>query len=270
MQGAGIWDVLQRLKSGKRRPVLVILRAGDSSLHPKWLDNKLERNWDLHLSYYGDELDPFPDRPSDVTLTREKGTKSQGTVVCLEKLGDRLDDYDWIWLPDDDLSADCATLNRFFDIVMNNRFELSQPALGAGSVAGHDIVRQKPAFKWRYTSFVEVMCPCFSRSAFIKCRPYFGATMSSWGVDLLFAKILGYPRRGIAIVDETPVVHSRLGKEGNNIALVRAAGIEPVDECLRFLRTHDFPVDVWPYHTKLLREYAGVDLSGRLVSFDDE
>jgi hypothetical protein len=86
----------------------------------------------LHLSYFGDQTLPFPDRPADVTLSFEKGTKATGTIACLSKLGDRISSYDWFWLPDDDLKADLPTLNRFFEIASEYDLDLAQPALGAG------------------------------------------------------------------------------------------------------------------------------------------
>ena len=51
--------------------------------HPEWLQGARpeSRTWDLHLSYFGDRDDPFPDRPADVTLSFEKGTKAIGTVA---------------------------------------------------------------------------------------------------------------------------------------------------------------------------------------------
>ena len=37
------------------RRALVILRAGDQSLHPEWFTNARpeSRNWDFHISYFG-------------------------------------------------------------------------------------------------------------------------------------------------------------------------------------------------------------------------
>ena len=53
------------------RRMLVVLRAGDMSLHTGWLQGAPpeSRTWDLHLSYFGDHSDPFPNRPADVTLS---------------------------------------------------------------------------------------------------------------------------------------------------------------------------------------------------------
>ena len=94
------------------RRCLVVLRAGDQSLHPAWLDarDQPRRLWDLHLSYFGPSDDPFPDRPADVTLSREPGPKLIGLADCFDNPSTRfprpLESYDWIWLPDDDMLMD--------------------------------------------------------------------------------------------------------------------------------------------------------------------
>jgi len=243
-----------------RRRVLVVLRAGDTSLHTGWLKGAPPetRSWDLHLSYFGDYSSPFWDRPSDVTLSFEKGTKAIGTVACLNKLGERIEAYDWVWLPDDDLRADLATLNRFFEIVVEHDLDLAQPALGGGSYVSYDITVQRPHMKLRYTTFVEIMASCFSRRALGLCRPYFDATVSSWGPNHLFPRLLGYPERRIAIVDETPVVHIRPVAQGPNIALAWQLGFDPQQELRDFMRVHGLRrrFDTW----------AGIDREGRLVT----
>jgi SEC-C motif/Protein of unknown function (DUF707) len=243
-----------------RRRTLVVLRAGDTSLHADWLQGApLEgRNWDLHLSYFGDGSDPFPDRPLDVTMSFEKGTKATGTVACLNKLGERVTAYDWVWLPDDDLRTDLPTLNRFFDIIADHDLDLAQPALGAGSYVAYDITVQRPHMRLRYTTFVEIMAACFSRRALALCRPYLDATVSSMGPSHLFPRLLGYPERKIAIVDETAVVHTRPLKQGPNIALVRTLGIDPDEELSHFLHKHGL--------TKRFETWAGIDQHGRLLS----
>ena len=251
-----IWPLNRK----RRRRALVVLRAGDSSLHPEWLQGAPPetRNWDLHLSYFGDQHYPFPERPADVTLSIEKGTKATGTVVALAKLCKRVAAYDWIWLPDDDLKADLPTLNRFFDIVLDHDLDLAQPALGTGSYVSYDITVQRPHMKLRYTSFVEIMAACFSRRALEICRPYLGATISSWGPSHLFPRLLGYPHRKIAIVDQTPIVHTRPVACGPNITLARKIGISPEKEMKDFMRVHNL--------TRRLETFAGIDLNGKLIS----
>lgn len=245
---------------GAARRVLVILRAGDQSLHPEWFTNARpeNRNWDFHISYFGDLKRPFRNRYADVTLSFEKGTKSAGTVACLEKLGSRVDEYDWIWLPDDDLWTDLPTLNRFFDIVAEYKLDLAQPALGAGSYVAFGITAQRPHLRLRYTTFVEIMAPCFSRRALQLCAPYLGETTSSWGISWLLPKLLGYPERGIAVIDETPVVHTRPVAKGPNIALTWQLGVDPEQELEDFLKKHQLE--------KRLDTWGAIDRAGNYIS----
>ena len=238
---------------GKRR-VLIITRADDSSLHPGWLAGAPpeSRTWDLHLSYFGDRPDPFADRPDDVTLTFEKGTKSAGLEACMNKLADRIASYDWICVIDDDVAADLATWNRFVQIVEEYDLDLAQPALGSGSYVAHDITRQRPHMALRFTTFVELMATCLSQRAFELGRPYLNATISSWGADLIFPKLLGYPKDKIAIVDETPVIHTRPVAGGPNIARARELGVDPKKELQNFLDRHGVTrrFDTWGGITK--------------------
>jgi hypothetical protein len=242
--------------AGQRR-ALVIARVGDASLHPGWLAGAApgSRNWDLHLSYFGDRPDPFQERPDDVTLTIEKGTKSIGLNASMDKLADRIWTYDWMWVLDDDLAADLATLNRFVEIVEEYELDLAQPALGGGSYVAYDITRQRPHMALRFTSFVESMAPCFSRRALELCLPYLNSTVSSWGPDYLFPKLLGYPKDKIAIVDETPVIHTRPVAMGPNIALAKELGADPNKELQAFLRLYGL--------TRRFDTWGGITRDGR-------
>src|SRR2546423_553078 len=48
-----------RCDTGPVRRNLVIVRAGDTSLHENWLAGPVDRNWDLIVSYYGDDPERF-------------------------------------------------------------------------------------------------------------------------------------------------------------------------------------------------------------------
>ncbi len=136
--------------------------------------------------------------------------------------------------------------------------ELAQPALGATSHASYDITLQRLHLRLRYVSFVEIMAACFSRRALAICRPYLGATVSSWGPNHLFPRLLGYPTRQIAIVDETPCVHARPVGRGPNLALARSLGVDPHVELENFMRTHAL--------THRYETFAAIDRRGELLT----
>lgn len=238
----------------------MVARVGDTSLHPGWLMGSLpeSRNWDLHLSYFGDQECPFQESPSDVTLSFEKGTKAVGTVACVKKLAARIWSYDWVWFPDDDLAAELVTLNRFFELVEQYNLDLAQPALGRGSYVYHEITLQRPQMTLRFTTFVEIMAACFSRYALTVCLPYFDATISSFGPNHLFPKLLGYPKNKIAIIDQTPVIHTRPVGLGPNILLAKQLGVNPHDELQNFLRQYAL--------TRRFDTWGGVTKDGRYIT----
>ena len=118
-------------------------------------------------------------------------------------------DYEYVWLPDDDLDTDWATINKLFRVAKAVGLELAQPALTPDSYIAHPIVRQVPGTLLRFTNFVELMAPLFSQSALGKCAYTFRGNKSAWGVDYAWTAILGRPENKIAIIDAVPVKHTR-------------------------------------------------------------
>ena len=219
--------------SGDPRRNLVIVRAGDSSLHPAWLAGPGERNWDLVVSYFGKDPDRY--RVADVTRIDGTGPKWPPLQALLMDHPGYLDNYDYIWLPDDDLAMSKSDMNRFFDICREHRLELAQPSLTADSPMNHPLLINNSASRLRFTNFVEVMAPCFSSELLRRALPTFSATQSGWGIDWLWPRLVHNQSSGVAVVDEIIIRHTRpLG--GPNYDAMRAKGESPLDELLAFQR----------------------------------
>lgn len=195
---------------------LVIVRAGDQSLHPHWLDKNTTRNWDLVVSYYGDEAKPYADQYDH--LHRFKGSKWQGLHDFCQNNVAMLEQYDYIWLPDDDLLTTCENINQFFDHCQSHALTLAQPALLISSFISHHVTLQRFFCEYRRTNFVEIMAPCFNQSFFQLVKHTFGINSSGWGLEWLWkdmAEKNDMDRFGI--IDTTPIYHSRpvsIGKNG--------------------------------------------------------
>ena len=58
---------------------LVIVRAGDQSLHPQWTSDPSSRNWDLIVSYFGN--DPARFRGAGENRIDDKGQKYHGSAA---------------------------------------------------------------------------------------------------------------------------------------------------------------------------------------------
>ena len=212
---------LSRSKKG-----LVVIRCGDASLHPEYVNQHAV--FDVVLSYFGNDL------PYDLTHIQYvhycKGSKWEGLNAFFQANPSIWQAYDYIWLPDDDLSSDVANINQFLQIAAQERFDLAQPGLTHNSYWSFLITRQVKGLRYRVSNFVEVMAPLFSRSAFAVCVDTFAENKSGFGLDFLWRTLL--KGRKIGIIDQTPVFHTRpVGSAGNGMGAQKAGNVvTPRDE----------------------------------------
>jgi hypothetical protein len=189
-----------------RRRNLVIVRAGDTSLHEQWLDGDAERNWDLIVNYFGD--DPQCYRRDDVRRIDSKSQKWLALHDLIQKLDEEVFCYDHIWLPDDDLRATKDGINLLFEIFAKHSLALAQPALTPDSHISHLITLRSKSFQLRFTNFVEIMAPCFSRDCLKQLLPSFNENQSGWGLDFIWPTRIADWKR-IGIIDAVTVCHTR-------------------------------------------------------------
>jgi hypothetical protein len=212
----------------------------------------------LIVNYFGD--DPARYRNDDVRRIDSKGPKWPALFELIQNLGQDAYNYDRVWLPDDDLSATKAEINSLFDIVEKYALALAQPALTADSHLGHLITLRNRSFHLRFTNFVEIMAPCFSRDFLKQMLPSFNENLSGWGLDFFWpTKISDWKR--IAIIDAVTVCHTRpVG--GPNYRHLVGGGKDPQQELRDLLAKHG----VTP---QLPFVRGGIDTSDRRLSMYD-
>lgn len=208
----------------KKRRFLVIARVGDESLHRQWLYPKSFRNFDLYISYYGNKPGLFKEDCEYYAV--EKGPRWPVYKKIIDQLGENIHQYDAVWFPADDISTDAFTINRMFHIFDSLKLWLAQPALTKDSYKSWNITIQDADYIVRYTHFVEIMVPLFSPSALRICSPSFDSSYSGWGIDFVWAKLLHYPDNKIAVIDATPVRHTRPVGKGNLVQIHNKKGAD--------------------------------------------
>ena len=185
---------------------LVLARVGQKSLHRCWLDQDKPRDWDLYLC-------PFQQIPPSAAVGCIEGEVIPGPKwTGLRHVLNQWDgwrDYDYIWLPDDDIFASQDTITAMFEVARALRLQLFAPALHESSHFAHFVAMRNPRFFARRVGFVEIMVPGFSRQALEKLLPTLDLSTTGWGwgLDSLWPKILGY--KDLAIIDAVPVLHTR-------------------------------------------------------------
>ncbi|WP_186445531.1 DUF707 domain-containing protein [Paenibacillus cremeus] len=215
---------------------LVIARVGDGSLHREWLQPAEHKNFDLCLSYYGNEPGRYANECD--YYVESKGPKFIKLHELIQSLGSLVFQYDAIWLPDDDISTNAYNISRMFQIFSEQNLQLAQPALTKH--AFFQVTVRHIDYKLRYTKFVEVMVPIFSREALQICWPTFNKSLTGWGLEHVWAKLLGYPNKKMAIIDETPVKHTRPAGGGELYRNIEA----------------EYGINVWQNTENLLNEYG--------------
>ncbi len=184
---------------------LVVARCGRSSLHPCWIDAGRPRDWDLFLCPY----QPIPEQTVDCVVGDViPGLKWTGIRELLNGW-DGWREYDYVWLPDDDILATQSTIAEMFDVARRLGLDLFAPALHEASHFAHFSTMRNTRFFGRRVGFVEIMVPAFSVRALERLLPTLDGTETGWGwgLDSVWPKLLGYEK--VAILDGLPVVHTR-------------------------------------------------------------
>ncbi|MFC0212699.1 hypothetical protein ACFFK0_09505 [Paenibacillus chartarius] len=199
-----------------RRPHLVIVRAGELSLHREWLSLDGERTFDLWISYYGDQPGKYAGEAE--YYSESKGSKYPALFELIAANQQVIFQYESVWLADDDLRVDGGTLNRMFEMFHDRSLRLAVPAFTQNAPC--PVMSRRLDYSVRYAHYVDARAPLFSRESLQLCWPTFGRSLTGLHLGLVWAKLLGYPERGIAILDSTPVKHSRPVGEGDQYRAV--------------------------------------------------
>lgn len=208
---------------------LVVVRAGGESLHHRWQEIAHEsRNYDLLISFFSDEAyTEFSPEPG-VEAVLVKGGKWDG---LFRTLSDRdLSQYDYFWLPDDDLDISAGDVNTLFDAMRFYGLRIAQPSLSQDSYFSHFVFSQCPGFVLRYTNYIEIMAPCLHREILTKALPLFQSTMSGYGLDYIWCRWAEAGAFRAAILDEIVMHHTRPVGKNLKVAMAEQGNLSSEQE----------------------------------------
>ena len=208
---------------------LVVVRAGGKSLHHRWQEIAHEnRNYDLLISFFSDEAyTEFSPEPG-VEAVLDKGGKWDG---LFRTLSDRdLSQYDYFWLPDDDLDISAHDVNALFDAMRFYGLRIAQPSLSPDSYFSHFVFSQCPGFVLRYTNYIEIMAPCLHREILTKALPLFQSTMSGYGLDYIWCRWAEAGAFRAAILDEIVMHHTRPVGKNLKVAMAEQGNLSSEQE----------------------------------------
>lgn len=206
---------------------LAIARAGETSRHQSWLSDVSRKNFDLLVAYYGDCPGTWKDTAD--FYDHWNGLKYPWIHQFLPKNPWVLE-YDAVWLCDDDIEADTATVADMFDIFHEKRLWLAQPAQTSDCFLNYPFWACRKGTLLRFTEFVEEQMPIFSKETLAKLAGTFGESKSGWGLGAAWPRILGYPPGRMAVIDATPMRHTRAGNGTFYTHTLPSMGVDPHKE----------------------------------------
>ena len=243
------------------RKHLVLAAVGDESVHSAWLMDGA-RSYDVALAYSGDQPGRFAD-DADYYVERKGMKFSLLHDFTRNELARVAFDYDYIWMPDDDVKADSWQIERLFALAAKHRLAICQPAIGSGE-ASFETLRAHPEYLLRFSQFVEIMCPLFSRDAFVRVVPTFTQNVSAWGLDWLWASMFNAEQ--IAVIDAVAVDHTRPLKSGDVHQRLAELGVDPFEDHRQVMQLYH--IENLRFHRATCRgtsRLKGIRLDGQQV-----
>lgn len=243
---------------------LVVVRAGNSSLHEGYLEGARTGAYDLVVSYFGDDPDRFR-RPEENRVDR-KGGKWDGILDLFRIRPELLDRYEYFWFPDDDIQAATTDVVALFEAMRHDRLSVGQPSLSPDSYFSWIALLNLPSFRLRYVNAIEVMMPCLGRDALKQALPLFAQSSSGWGIDFIWTRMEPDNRYKAAILDTVVMRHTR--PVGGAIhTMLKAKGVSPAAEEQALLARHGLEKPTFHVYAGRLADGRRIDersLSGRI------
>lgn len=187
---------------GHNTKYLVFSSVGDRNNIQTWISDPSKKDFDLTIYYFGEEESPVFD--ADLVVKR-KGLKFDNFHHFLNH--NDISQYESIWVVDDDIIMDTASINRMFQIFLEYKLRLAQPSFDNESHVPHAVTRNNPNCILRYTNFVENNVAIFSSDVIPLLKNSFKDAKTGFGVDFVWPAILNYPTNEIAVIDEVSCCH---------------------------------------------------------------
>ncbi len=187
---------------------VIISRNGPNSLHEEWLTNSKGNNWDLILLFYDEEA--FKKLQNlDCKSYFYPGGKWEAYFNFFKDYPEVINDYDFFWFADDDISLEGIQINKMFQSMSDYDLDIAQPSMTLDSYFSYLITIQCETLKIRFTNFVEVMAPCLRKSLLKDMLPFFKDAFTGMGLDSIWTYKTRKESNKMAILDEVAMTHTR-------------------------------------------------------------
>lgn len=198
---------------GSYKKNAVFVPVGKDSLHRQLL--KGDADFDLHLLIYDGSYNKFCNDSDFVAC--DAGYKMDMTYRYLHRHPELFEKYEYFFLLDDDIVISTEDVNRLFSMMREYQLKIAQPSL-VMSYYTYKHTAFHPFYILRYTNFVEMMMPCFSRDALKAVLPTFEQKIRWCGIEMHWPVLVGLNHKDMAIVDAVSAKHTRPVQSWNSLS----------------------------------------------------
>lgn len=191
----------------------VFVPVGKDSLHRQLL--KGDADFDLHLLIYDGSYNKFCNDSDFVAC--DAGYKMDMIYRYLHRHPELFEKYEYFFLLDDDIVISTEDVNRLFSMMREYQLKIAQPSL-VMSYYTYKHTAFHPFYILRYTNFVEMMMPYFSRDALKAVLPTFEQKIRWCGIEMHWPVLVGSNHKDMAIVDAVSAKHTRPVQSWNSLS----------------------------------------------------
>ena len=183
---------------------LVFTSVGDNTVFYKnWLKDRNLQNFNLWIVYYGDNENNYNKyKQYSNKIIKRKGSKFQNFHYIYNNYKSELENYDQFFIVDDDIIIDTKDINTMFNNLNKYKLWICQPAYDPTGKNSHKINIKQNNTLLRYTNFIEMGAPFFSKYAIHKFMEFYDPILTGYGTDYLFIWSCGqYNKDKYAVFD---------------------------------------------------------------------
>ena len=224
---------------------LLFTSAGDNTEFYKLWTGK-EKNYDIWVVYYDDNNSIYNKYKSYCNkIWKRKGSKFQNFNYIYKNYYKELMKYDNFFIIDDDILINTSDINKLFNYIKQYDLLICQPSLKIDSKVSHTITLSQDDNILRFTNFIEVNAPLFSKEALNNFMKYYDDILIGWGIDYLYIWANGkHHKNKYAIIDNVSCINPKDVLKNNKRELEKIKNYKlRRDYWVKIAKKYDIPIN---------------------------
>lgn len=210
--------ILKNIKNNKvtKNKYLLFSSIGDKFDCFKWTSN--DKLYDIIYIYYGNNINSYNKykKYCDFIL-KNKGSKFQNLYFLYKNYKFILDNYEYIFILDDDLILSIEDINKMFNIISDKNLYIIGPSFINNynyKCNWHINMYNKYDPDIKYTNFVEVNAPLMKINCLYNLFNNYDNNLIGWGIDFLY-----HIKNGVNLKDKYAIINIICKNPINNLEL---------------------------------------------------